>query len=364
MRKILLSLIALVCVFGFVVSSTETETITDKLEFDEFEPGFVDADFYGDYWQIFWPTNNPQSKVIEEGGKRIFELAEYSQFACVESIMDPYTFSAKLKGTSTSDRLGLFVRASEEYFLIRNKSGQGEYFEADNADTAGIGSTGICIYPFAGETSIRLFVKAYDEEAKNYIKNYTVDIDVSEAYGDKTILTDYAVFRFEDNGSDVKLYVNDKFVMTAEFSEETNFYPDFLMNNQSPSEAEYYSAVTIKNASGEEILKAEDTLVCAEYSRMGVGARNIKKAYLEYLELVYEAEIKKTPEPTEKPEETEKPNDNPSTSSPVQTKAPDKKQDENNDKDSSTLIITIAVSVTIAAVIATAIVVVLKKKKG
>lgn len=366
MKKLILLLITLLCVFGMMISVAEEKTVTDRFEFKDFAPGSVDADYYGDYWHIFWPTKNPQSKIIEEGGKRVFELAEYAQFACVESITDPYTFTVKLKGGSIGDRIGLFVRSSEEYLLLRNNSGQGEYFESDNASTVGIGGTGICIYPVVGEKSIRVFVKSYNEEEKNYVKNYTVDIDVSEAYGDKTILSDYAVFKFEDNKSELKLYINDKLVLTAVFSQETNQYPDLLLNNMSTSDAEYYKTVTIKNASGQEILKAEDTLVCAEYSRMGLGARNIKKAYLEYMELSYTEEVKATPEPTQEPGETEKPNETPTatTPAPTQTKTPEKTTDVKDNKDSDSIVIYAVVGVTLAVVVATAIVVILKKKKG
>ena len=359
MKKKFIILLAIICVFGFVSSFAETENITNRLDFNDFDLGSVEAECYNDFWQIFWPSDNV-SAIIKEGDNKVFELKKYSQISYTEPLMGPYTYSLRFKGTSLGDRVGLFVRAAEEFFLIRNKSGHGEFFETDNASNVGIGATGICIYPFVGERTIRVFVKAYDENENSFIANHTVDIDCSEAFGDKTVL-DYANYKFEDTGSEIKLYINDTHVLTVDFSEETNLYSELLTNSLSPSGTEYYKSVTVKNQKGEELLKVDNTLVCAEYSRVGVGARNIDGYYLDHLEVSYEAEVKPTAEPTEVPEETESPTEVPKTSTPNNT--PNKTSAPEKDGSNNTIII-VAIAVTAVVVLATVILVIAKRKKG
>ncbi len=256
--------------------------IKDKstLAFDSLAAGALAKGTY-DNWYIEWPSTN-KSLVESSNGMTYLKVEGYFQSVFNYMLTDEYKFSMDMLGTDLNQNLGLFVRSSREKFLSNSAGApHQDYFEADG--DGGIGSTGIYLKPLNGSNIVRIAVKAYDASKTKKITQKFVDIDISSLMGSDTLLTAITNFRFEDNGYVIKVFVKDTLIATIELSTETITYPEFKTIKNKFSIDKYVKTVTIKSAAGDTLLTVGDTLVSADYSIIGVGARNIKPTYIDNL---------------------------------------------------------------------------------
>lgn len=263
-----------------------------KLTFDELALGTLARGRYSN-WYIEWPSTNYSGVSLHDGTKAL-EVKGYFQSVFAYPVRRKYSVGVSMISKIDSSNTGLFIRSSNDRILTHSDNApHAEYFEADKAGS--IAGTGLFLKPLHGKNIIQIVVKQYNEEAASKVQSQAVSLDIADILGDNDQTTSVANYRFEDDGSIINAYVNDTLVVIIELSKETITYPRLNQaKNFGPSRDSYVKSVTIKSPDGNVLKTVNNTMVCAEYSVMGVASRSHSSSHPYYIyELDVEMELEK-----------------------------------------------------------------------
>ena len=256
--------------------------------FDEYEKGadFAEIEALGEYWIIGNATGDHITRVNESKGNKFLKFAPFGQMYLFDGITNKYVFSYDVRQPA-NQAMGGFFRSSGEVNI-------NPYYEDDRSgfEIMGIGPSGIFLIPH--ETSVKIYVKYYDESKSadregKYVNNKLFTIKTEENF-----TKDFVNVAVADYGTGAKIFINGKLLCTFEFSDIVSGYEELL------SECSYYSRVKLTDAGGSELGEVSDALVCADFSVLAFGMR-INEGYIdnisvsEYEDPVEKIEIEGTP---------------------------------------------------------------------
>ena len=304
MKKIFLAaliscLFCTVC-FGTVLNAA---VITQDGSFEKETAGTISnaTEYFSKDWVEKNGLGDPTALVAEEDGNRYLAAAGMLELQSAQTVQEPYTFSVDLRTNEpAADWMGVFVRTGDVFNLYE----WDYYVEKGGTDgVSSIGGTGIVIYPVID--GIRLAIKTRVDGPWGIGSAYA-DI-VVEGNPDWKSFTNLKV---EDDGSIVKIYINNTLAATVELSEKGTYPEDSSTEIAEYLDCVYYKNAVVKDASGTERFRVDNARVVAEDCYLGIGVRT-KALDIDNISIA-KADGTQTqqPDPTAKPTSGQKPDQN------------------------------------------------------
>jgi hypothetical protein len=289
---LLLCLLSMFCVGGAVSAAA----LTGDGSFEEETVGTIsnNTEIFSKDWVEKNGQGEAASVIAEEEGNRYLNASGLLELQSAKTVDAPYTFSVDLRTeTPKADWLGVFIRTGDVFNLYEWD------FYAEKGGTEGsssIGAVGIVIYPVID--GIRLAVKTRAEGPWG----------TSCAYADIVVegnpdWKEFTTLKVEDDGSVVKIYVEDALAATVELSNEGTYPEDAATEIPEYLEGVYYKTAVVKDASGTELFRTDSARVAAEDCYLGFGVRE-NAIDIDNISISGEEEEPTDPEPVD-PEPTD-----------------------------------------------------------
>ena len=185
----------------------------------------------------------------------------------------------------------LFVRGTQ--VLKRNDTTM-NWYEADGSGAgSGVGGSGISFRTYS-DYQIQVSVKSYNAEKKNHVNTQAVLLSVYPE-GEGTLLQEMHTYTCYDNGAGlIDFYIDGVKKASVTYSDITKYTEDNFetasASTDNPIHAEYYSNVSVFDASGENKLTVSNALVAVQ-GRVAFGNRNVVNACYDDIK-VYAADLK------------------------------------------------------------------------
>lgn len=294
-KKVLTLFLALVlCLTGLLfpaVVEAEDDVIEDDViideTFDDYEAGTegsatklsklfaIEANAIGD---SFVRVNE------DENGNLNLLSCVFTQVYLQEPLKGPYTFSVSSPGMQGGHQAGFFLRAP---------ASAGAYYEGDAGDPerpTSCGFSGLWFYGYGDQLEVN--VKTLDASMPFKIKDNTVALPMPQ--GSCCGNGQSADFRFEDDGTSCKVFIDNALVCTAVFSVGEN-------NKKARTagiSASCFKTVTVLDADGNQLMTVENTLVSSTESVVGWATR-VSAIWVDNVRIEADAPEEVTEVPTE-----------------------------------------------------------------
>ncbi len=267
-RKLLATLAATALALGsfcMPTAAAEPEVLVEE-SFDDYAPGhdgsttLLDQHFIVDANTI--GGGCVQVEEDEKTGNLFLFSHVFTQVYSKTSLANGYTFALDVFSTQGAQNCAVFVRAPQiEGF---------PYYESDKYADGQSACVGGLVFNFQ-YTTFSVNVKSFDETAVDHfgVKEnfFTFNIPEGLSFNDGTAYTNFKVV---DNGSEVKLYVEDTLVGSITLSGEKKGYKSDYFVDRS---IQYVKTAVVRDAEGNELGTVEDTLVQSNEAVVGWATR-------------------------------------------------------------------------------------------
>ncbi len=304
---------------GIYIANAETVETTIKSDFSIYKDGDIftkdgtaitdinENDDLLNAFTMFSHSVGGNISIADADNKNRLKIGDgYSQMKTSdEYIKDPYIFSYDIKPDNKNGRefKGFFLRGIEPSHVSyinpqqNNNSMVIDYFEWDwyNGKTgnASMGGSGILVQDYG--KSVRVSIKCYKEDGLT-IGSENITFNLSST------VPKWRNYKFEDNGTSVKMYADNILFTEIKMSEPGVTYDSD--NNQ--FDDEYFGNIKVCNSNGDVLLNVNRTRVNSLGSQLAFAERGMGSQYEIYLDNI-ELTVTKNIEITEKPVITDKP---------------------------------------------------------
>lgn len=351
----------LVTCIGTKNVSADTYKVQSSIADDAVDTPLEDTIDFGTYWEPKCGVpNSSYGKIAADDGGNYIDLKGIYSFISYDEITSPSEFKIAFRAKEISANIGISFRAGSVFNLYEwdfhmEKGGQDGF--------SSMGATGIILSPIEG--GLRVTIKTQDDNSTWGISSVFYDFMI-----EGIDYTKFVPIRIKDDGKTAELYVKDALLATVQMENEGAYETDENTEIFEYLDYVYYKTVSVKDASGNEVIKTDKARLVSNHFFAGAAVRDAQADFKDIAlnfttsgsDATATANITKSPEGTSSVTATPKTTSK-TTIKPLPATDPVSHSDKDDGGNTLWIVFGICAAVVVAGAIVITVVVVKKKRK-